>query len=295
MSWVKQLLPSISTTQPVLIAGPTASGKSALAMALAQRDGRIIVNADALQVYARWRTLTARPSPEDEAAAPHRLYGHVGRDVSYSVGKWLDDVAAVLSLGKPIVIVGGSGLNLTALTIGLADIPISPPEIRALADSRKAAEGIGALLAELDPATRARIDPANPARVQRAWEVLKFTGRGLADWHNTTPPALIPLADADCIALRPDVDWLNERIDRRFDQMIAAGALDEVAAELPYWVPNQPSSQAIGAAELVGYLRGEILLKDAVHASKLASRQYAKRQRTWLRSKMGGWRGISLP
>ncbi len=295
MGWLEQLLPSISTTQPVLIAGPTASGKSALAMAVALRDGRVIVNADALQVYARWRILTARPTPDEEAAVNHHLYGHVGRDVAYSAGQWLRDVAAVIDSGKPVVIVGGSGLNLSALTTGLADIPITPADIRTLADSRKAHEGIAALLAELDTATRARIDPANPARVQRAWEVLVSTGRGLADWHESTPPALIPLACADCIALRPDVEWLNDRIDRRFDQMMAGGALDEVSAELPYWVPSHPSAQAIGAAELVCYLRGEILLKDAVDASKLASRQYAKRQRTWLRSRMGGWRGISQP
>lgn len=293
--WVDQLLPSLSRTRPVLIAGPTASGKSALALALARRDGRVIVNADALQVYARWRVLTARPSPGEEAETKHRLYGHVGRDIAYSVGHWLRDVAGILEMDQPVVIVGGSGLNLTALTMGLAEIPETPPDVRAAADLRKAGYGIAGMLADLDAATAAQIDRANPARVQRAWEVLQTTGRGLAGWQAATPPALIPVPKADAVVLRPEVDWLNGRIDARFDTMIAQGALDEVAAELPYWDASQPSAQAIGAPELISHLRGQIPLAAAIAASKLASRQYAKRQRTWLRNKMEPWRSISLP
>ena len=279
----------------MLIAGPTASGKSALALALARRDGRMIVNADALQVYARWRVLTARPSLAEEAEVPHRLYGHVGRDVAYSVGHWLREVADVLAEGPPVVIVGGTGLYLSALTEGLVDIPATPPEVRQMADMRMADGGIAGLLAELDGGTLARIDRANPARVQRAWEVMQTTGRGLAVWQDETGPALMPLQGAEALVLRPDVAWLNARIDQRFDGMVAAGALDEVTAELPYWDPNQPSARAIGAPELVSYLRDEQDLPAAIAASKLASRQYAKRQRTWLRNRMKLWREVLVP
>ena len=295
LGWVEDVLSSVSRTAPVVIAGPTASGKSALAMALARRDGRVIVNADALQVYARWRVLTARPSLADEAQAAHLLYGHVGRDEMYSVGHWMREAASVLAAGKPVVIVGGTGLNLSALTEGLVDIPATPVQIRTLADLRMANEGLHGLLAELDAPTAARIDRANPARVQRAWEVLKATGRGLSQWQDETGPALLPLADAQALVLRPDVHWLNSRIDQRFDAMLADGALDEVAAELPYWDPHQPSARAIGAPELISHLRAEIELEAATDASKLASRQYAKRQRTWLRARMRAWREVLVP
>lgn len=293
--WVETLLPDLSRTRPVLIAGPTASGKSALALALAQRDGRLIVNADALQVYGRWRVLTARPSLDDEAQADHWLYGHIGRDQPYSVGHWLRDVADILAGGRPVVIVGGSGLNLTALTQGLVDIPPTPAELRRAADHRRLTNGIETLLAELDPATAAQIDRANPARVQRAWEVLQTTGRGLAAWQAETGPALIPARNADTVVLHPEPEWLNARIDGRFDAMMAGGALAEVAAELPFWKPNQASSRAIGAPDLIAHLRGEVSLPDAVAQAKLASRQYARRQRTWLRNRMSGWRSVSLP
>lgn len=290
--WVDLALKDVSRSAPVLIAGPTASGKSALALAIACRDDRIIVNADALQVYARWRILTARPNLQDEAKADHRLYGHVGRDITYSVGDWLREVSEVLQTGKPVVIVGGTGLYFSALIEGLVDIPATPAEVRKIADFRRAKEGISGLLQELDVATSEKIDKANPARVQRAWEVLKSTGRGLSDWQSETGPALMPLRDADALVLRPDVDGLNSRIDQRFDAMLANGALAEVAAELPYWVPDKPSARAIGAAELIRHLRGDLSLDAAISAAKLASRQYAKRQRTWARSRMTGWNSI---
>ena len=283
----------ISREAPVLIAGPTASGKSALAMELAARDGRLIVNADALQVYANWRVLTARPSPADEAALPHALYGHVAHDTVYSVGHWLRDVAPLLE--QPVVIVGGTGLNFTALTRGLAEIPPVPPAIRAEADARLAAEGRAALLAELDPATAARIDPLNPVRVQRAWEVWRATGKGLAAWQAATPAPLLPRAACDAVVLVPDVVWLNDRIDQRFKAMLSDGALDEARANLVHWSPRLPSSRAIGAAELIAHLKGELDLSQAVEAACLASRQYAKRQRTWFRSNMRDWRHLSLP
>ena len=264
-------------------------------MALAQRDGRVIVNADALQVYARWQILTARPSPEDEAQAKHHLYGHIGRDAPYSVGHWLREVAVVLESGQPVVIVGGTGLYLTALTEGLVDIPPTPPQVRKTADQRRLSGDIAGMLAELDAATFSRIDRANPARVQRAWEVLQSTGRGLADWQADTGPALVPLHDAEAIVLRPAPEWLNTRINARFDAMITAGAVAEAAAELPFWDASQPSSRAIGAPELMAHLRGGMDLAEAVAAGKLASRQYAKRQRTWLRNRMAGWSAVSLP
>ncbi len=277
----------------MLIAGPTASGKSALAMELAARDNRLIVNADALQVYANWRVLTARPSPADEAAAPHALYGHIPRETTYSVGHWLRDVAPLLS--QPVVIVGGTGLNFNALTRGLAEVPDVPPAVRAEANARRAAEGHAALLSELDAATAARIDRQNPVRVQRAWEVLRATGRGLASWQDNTPPPLLALDRAEALVLVPDVAWLNDRIARRFRQMLSDGALDEAHANLADWDPGLPSSKAIGAAELIEHLRGELALSDATDAAVLASRQYAKRQRTWFRSNMKAWRQVSLP
>ncbi len=288
-----QLLASVSREAPALIAGPTASGKSALALELAARDGRVVVNADALQVYGAWSLLSARPSAADEAAAPHALYGHVGRDADYSVGHWLREVAAYLS--RPVVIVGGTGLYFSALTEGLAEIPPVPAEVRAEADALLRDAGLAAMLAGVDAATAARIDRANPARVQRAWEVLRATGRGLAAWQAATGPALLPPAGAEALVLRPEPGWLNDRIDRRFDAMIAAGALEEARAALPHWQPLRPWARAIGAPELIAHLRGETDLDTAVAAAKIASRRYAKRQRTWFRSRMGAWRSVALP
>jgi tRNA dimethylallyltransferase len=287
------ILPTISREAPVLIAGPTASGKSALAMELAARDGRLIVNADALQVYANWRVLTARPSAADEAALPHALYGHVGRDGAYSVGAWLREVAGLLE--RPLVIVGGTGLYFTALTGGLAEVPAVPAAVRAEADALFREGGVAALLAGVDTATAARIDRQNGARVQRAWEVLRATGRGLADWQADTPPPLLPLAQVEPVVLRPQVAWLDARIALRFDQMLTEGALAEVRAELPHWQPGLPSAKAIGAPELIAHLRGETTLYEAKLAAVLASRRYAKRQRTWFRSRMAEWRGVELP
>jgi tRNA dimethylallyltransferase len=192
------------------------------------------------------------------------------------------------------VIVGGTGLNFNALTRGLATIPDTPAEIRAEADARMAAESHKALLAELDPATFARIDRLNPVRVQRAWEVLRATGRGLADWQDDTPAPLLPLPDAEALVLVPEVGWLNDRIDHRFAAMLAAGALIEARANLSDWNPALPSSKAIGGPELIAHLRGEMSLTSATEAATLASRQFAKRQRTWFRSNMRAWKQVSL-
>ncbi|MEZ5747079.1 MAG: tRNA (adenosine(37)-N6)-dimethylallyltransferase MiaA [Paracoccaceae bacterium] len=284
------IIDNIDPEKPVLIAGPTASGKSALALSIAERQGGVIVNADALQVWACWRILSARPGQADEARAEHLLYGHLPMDGEYSVGSWLRDVAGIMASGKRMIVTGGTGLFLSALTEGLADIPPTPPAIRAEGEGLLAAGGIAALLRDVDTATAARIDRRNPARVQRAWEVLRSTGRGLAAWQDDTGPPLLPLDRATALVIDADRDWLAERIDRRFDAMIANGALDEVAAILPDWNPSAPWARAIGAPELAAHLRGEMSLAEAVGAAKTASRRYAKRQRTWFRARMAAWR-----
>ncbi|MAQ82432.1 MAG: tRNA (adenosine(37)-N6)-dimethylallyltransferase MiaA [Maritimibacter sp.] len=289
-------LSSLDAERPVLIAGPTASGKSALALEVVSRHGGVIVNADALQVFANWRVLTARPGPDEESVAPHLLYGHVAGDAEYSVGHWLRDLQPILNGDARPVIVGGTGLYFTALTSGLASIPPTPPEIRDRATSILRDEGLPALLADLDEASAARIDTRNPMRVQRAWEVLTTTGRGIAAWQDDTPPPLLPLANAQPVLLDADRDWLGERIDRRFDAMIADGALDEARANLDAGFRlTWPSAKAIGAPELIGYLKGDRCLKAAVADGKIATRQFAKRQRTWFRSKMSQWTTVVLP
>jgi tRNA dimethylallyltransferase len=282
----------VSRRAPVLIAGPTASGKSALALALAERDGRIIVNADALQVYAAWRILSARPLLAEEARAPHTLYGHIGKDEAYSVGHWLGEVTPLLS--RPVVIVGGTGLYFSALTEGLAVIPPIPAAVRATADARRLGGDLAGMIADLDAETRAGIDLANPARVQRAWEVRQATGRGLADWQRDTGPPALPLAEAQGLVLAVDRDRLNARIDQRFDAMIAAGALDEVRENAADFDASRPWAKAIGAAEMMQHLSGDLPLEVAVAQAKLATRQYAKRQRTWFRARMRAWTSLEL-
>lgn len=284
----------IPDDQPVLIAGPTASGKSALALQIAQSGGGVIINADAIQVYDCWRILTARPSAKDEAAAPHALYGHIGRWADYSVGHWLREVARLLNGPHRPIIVGGTGLYFTALTEGLADIPATPPAIRTEADARVRAHGHRALLADLDAQTLARIDQNNPMRVQRAWEVQQSTGRGLAAWQDDTPPPLLPLSGAAAFVMQAEKDWLNARIARRFDQMLTQGALEEARANLPDWNPALLSSKAIGAPELIAYLQGSLTLDQAREAATIATRQFAKRQRTWFRARMRAWTPIAL-
>lgn len=275
--------------RPVVIAGPTASGKSALALHIAKNQGGVIINADALQVFDGWRIVTARPDDSDLGQAPHHLYGHVAFDAAYSVGHWLRDVAPLLNGMRPII-VGGTGLYLTALTEGLADIPATPAEVRARANLMATTE----MIAALDPETTARIDLNNPVRVQRAWEVQHATGRGLADWQDTTPPALLPRADTHALVLDAPKDWLTPRIAQRFDLMLEAGALDEAAAMLATWDPAHLSSKAIGAPELIAHLRGALSLDEARNAAVIASTQYAKRQRTWFRKRMHEWETIPM-
>lgn len=281
-------LSSISPEQPVLIAGPTASGKSGLALEIAERQGGVIVNADASQIYGCWRVITARPSAEEEARAPHRLYGHVAYDAAYSAGHWLREVQPLLQGGARPIIVGGTGLYFMALTKGMAEIPATPPEVRQQAD----ALDLATLLAELDPATTARIDCNNRARVQRAWEVLRATGRPLADWQDSTPAPLLPADRCAAFVMMPDKAWLEERIRRRFALMMKSGALEEVRAMRDRYDPALPSCKAIGVPELMAYLDGVCSRETAAENAAVATRQYAKRQRTWFRSKMKNWSPI---
>lgn len=286
-------IPEFSPELPVLIAGPTASGKSALALAIAANQGRRVVNADALQVFDGWHLLTARPSAQDCVVAPHVLYGHVPFSSTYSVGQWLREVTPFLTEHPAPVIVGGTGLYFMALTEGLARIPATRPDIRLVAMDRHQRDGLAALIADLDPHTRAKLDLRNPARVLRAWEVQTQTGRGLADWHLETGAPALPPEAAHRIHLTAGKDWLNARIDRRFDAMMAAGALDEARRMEPFWDPAHLSARAIGAAEMIAVIRGKLSVPEAVTAAKIASHQYAKRQRTWFRRRMGQWQGLN--
>ena len=284
---------TIPADRPVLIAGPTASGKSALALRIAREQGGVIVNADAIQVFENWRILTARPSPGDEAEAPHALYGHIAHDADYSVGHWLREVEPLLKSSPRPIITGGTGLYFTALTEGLADIPATPPEVRDKANKIILKQGVEALISQLDEATLNRIDQQNPMRVQRAWEVLQTTGKGLAHWQDTTPPPLLPLGDCTPIVIEAGKDWLTPRIERRFDQMLDMGALDEARANLARWNPGHLSSKAIGAPELIAYLQGDMSLDAAREAATVATRQFAKRQRTWFRARMKNWHRLN--
>ncbi len=278
-------LPVVPPHKTVLIAGPTASGKSALALEIAERHGGVIVNADASQVYDCWKIITARPSTEEEARAPHALYGHVSFDQTYSAGHWLREVLPLLSGKQRPIIVGGTGLYFSALTEGMAEIPATPKEIRAEADIIP----LSHLLAGLDDKTASRIDTQNRARVQRAWEVQRATGRSLAEWQADTPPPALSIDAALPVVLDFDKDWLLTRITRRFDKMLQTGALDEIEAMRGRYDPALPSCKAIGVPELMAYLDGHLLLEEARERVTISTRQFAKRQRTWFRSRMKAW------
>ena len=279
-----------------LIAGPTASGKSALALRLAQEIGAEIVNGDALQLYADLRLLTARPSVEEEAQAPHQLFGTVDAADGWSVGRWQWAATSVLGdiaeRGRPAVVVGGTGLYFRALTHGLADVPQTPAEVRRASAADFDALGEAAFrdrLAQVDPAAEARISPADRQRLSRAWEVYAATGTSLSDWQARTDPALEP-ASWNAVALEPPRQALYDRCDVRLENMIDQGALDEVAAlaarELD---PALPAMKAVGYRELAAYLRGETSLAEGLDAAQRETRRYAKRQSTWLRGQMTDW------
>jgi tRNA dimethylallyltransferase len=282
--------------RPLLIGGPTASGKSALALAIAERDRSIVLNADALQVYAAWRVLTARPDEDDLARVPHALYGHVGLSEPYSVGRWLGEIKTALDAardaGRRPIIVGGTGLYLSALTEGLAPIPAVDPDVRRHADDLVRAGRLDHLRRELqlrDPATWDRIDRNNPARVQRAWEVLQSTGRSLAAWQDDGRQPVLDAHAADKVIICPDPQDLAKAIEDRFDRMLRDGAMEECRAVLPNWTPELPGAKAVGAPQIMAYLRGETSLEAAKTAAIIATRQLAKRQRTWFRSRMSTW------
>jgi tRNA dimethylallyltransferase len=274
---------------PILIAGPTASGKSALALECADRFGGTIINADALQVFENWHVLSARPDAADEARAKHVLYGHLPYDADYSVGAWLREVEPFLNTPERPIIVGGTGLYFTALIQGLAEIPATPSNIRAQADAIVADRGFKALIPEIDERTQSSIDLMNPMRVQRAWEVQRATGQGIRTWQDETPAPLIPLTNSVPILFDVEKDWLNTRIAQRFDIMLDTGALEEAQMNLENWDPALLSNRAIGAPELIAYLQGQLTLDQAREAATIATRQFAKRQRTWFRSKMKNW------
>ena len=283
-------LPHIPDDKPVLIAGPTASGKSDLALAIAEQFGGVIVNADASQVYDCWRVISARPSVPDESRAPHLLYGHIAHDQEYSTGHWLREVVPLLSGPQRPIIVGGTGLYFTALTEGMADIPATPASVRAEGDLLD----LPALIAGVDSATLDGIDTQNRARVQRAWEVQKATGRSLRDWQLDTPPPVLDLSDTVPIVLNSDKDWLLDRITRRFDKMLDQGALAEVEAMRDLYDPTLPAFKAIGVPELTAYLDGTMTLDAARERATISTRRFAKRQRTWFRARMKNWNHITI-
>ena len=280
--------------KPVLIAGPTASGKSALALALAEAAGGIVINADSMQVYHDLRVLTARPTPGEEARAPHRLYGTIDAAVNFSAGAWVADAARALAEARaqdrlPIFI-GGSGLYFKALTRGLSAVPPIPPDVREDVRARLERDGVEALHAALiqrDPASAERLKPRDRIRVARALEVVEATGRSLTDWHRDGLPPFLPPGAFTAVFLNPERDELYARIDARFDAMLQAGALDEVAALASRKLdPLLPAMKAHGVPTLIRHIASEITLEEAAAIGRADTRHYAKRQFTWFRHQL---------
>lgn len=285
----------------VLIAGPTASGKSALALDLARRTGGVIVNADSMQVYDVLRVVTARPGPEDLAQAPHLLYGHVHPGTAYSTGEWLRDVARMIAdgrlEGRRAIFVGGTGLYFRALLGGLSDMPDVPDEIRARWRRRLTEEGAPALhrmLAARDPDTAASLRPGDGQRIARALEVLDASGRPIRHWQGRQTPPLVDPATATRLVLDVDRALLHARINARFARMAEDGALEEVARLVALELdPAVPAMKAIGVPELAAHLSGTLALDQAIERAQAATRQYAKRQMTWFRNQLGEeWRRV---
>ena len=283
--------------RPILIAGPTASGKSALALALAEHLGGVVINADSMQVYAELRIITARPSREDEAQAPHRLYGHIPAAVAYSVGRYVQDVSAEIELARArnqtAIIVGGTGLYFKVLLEGLSPIPEIPAGVRS--HWREEANRHGAIalhgqLAVRNPVMAARLRPTDPQRIVRALEVIEATGRSLAEWQDVPSVPIIETARAERFVVAPPRETIVTRADQRFDAMIEAGALEEVERLVALQLdPTLPAMRALGVAPLAAHLAGKVSLPEAIEASKRETRAYVKRQFTWLRRHMMTW------
>jgi tRNA dimethylallyltransferase len=278
----------------VLIAGPTASGKSALALAFAQKTGGVVINADSMQVYRDLRVLTARPSPEQEALVPHRLYGHVDAAANYSAGSWIVDATRALSEARQRrllpIFVGGSGLYFKALTRGLSAVPPIPQAIREGVRARLERDGVEALHAELarrDPSSAGRLKARDRTRIARALEVWEATGRSLSDWHREGLPPLLPSGTFRALFLQPERDLLYAQIDARFDAMLKAGALEEVAQLAARNLdPLLPAMKAHGVPALIEHLAGRITLDEASAIARADTRHYAKRQFTWFRHQL---------
>lgn len=288
----------------ILIAGPTASGKSALAVAVAREIGGEIVNADSMQVYSVLRVLTARPGEAERAKVSHHLYGHVPPDRRYSTGAWLRDVEALpwQSDGRPkrYIFTGGTGLYFRALTEGLSEMPPVAAEIRDKWRERLLDEGPEALhrvLREKDAESGDRIRPADGQRIVRALEILEATGHPIGSWQSRPGRPLVDRNSVQLFVIDPDRAALHARIEGRFDRMLEEGAIDEVRRLLDLGLdPALPAMKAIGVPELGAFLRGEVSREEAVARAKAATRQYAKRQATWFRTQFGPeWRKIQMP
>jgi|SRR5581483_10355123 len=284
----------------ILIAGPTATGKSRLALALAERLGGIVINADSMQVYGELRILTARPTPEEEARVPHALYGFVSGAEAYSAGRYAGDVARALEAacrsGQVPIIVGGTGLYFKVLLEGLSPVPVIDAAVRerwrAEASARPAPE-LHAVLAARDPAMAARLMPTDPQRIVRALEVLESTGRSLADWQAESGTPVLKEADTLRLLVLPNRAIQAQAIEARLDAMIAAGALEEVRRLMRLGLSTElPVMRALGVAPLAAHLAGDLTLEDAAGAAKAETRQYAKRQMTWYRRNMISWHHI---
>ena len=284
----------VTSSKAVLIAGPTASGKSALALELAQKTGGVVINTDSMQVYRDLRIITARPTMEEEARAPHRLYGHIDASVNFSAGAWVADATKVLAEARAekrlAVFIGGSGLYFKALTRGLSAVPPIPPEVREAVRARLERDGVEALHGELvrrDPVSAERLRPRDRTRIARALEVVEATGRTLPDWHREGLPPLLPRSEFTALFLAPERDQLYARIDARFGAMLDAGALEEVAALAARKLdPLLPAMKAHGVPALIRHLKGEITREEAAEIGRADTRHYAKRQFTWFRHQL---------
>ena len=281
-------------SKAVLIAGPTASGKSALAVELARAADGVVINTDSMQVYRDLRIITARPTIDDETRARHRLYGHVDAAVNYSAGAWVADATAALAEARAQrrlpIFVGGSGLYFKALTRGLSAVPAVPSDIREHVRARLERDGPEALHAELkqrDPASAEKLKVRDRIRIARALEVIEATGRSLTEWHRDGLPPLLPPDQVTAVFLAPERDDLYGRIDRRFGVMLEAGALDEVALLAARGLdPLLPAMKAHGVPALIRHLGGNLSLDEAAAVGRADTRRYAKRQFTWFRHQL---------